>query len=172
VLIVHVVAVLLPMAILASLALVAVRPTRRAFGLLTLAVGFIACVSVPLATLSGHALRARTGSSVLIDRHAHLAGQLLPVAAGFGLCLALFVAVDMVRRFRTEQVNEVEATLLRRLPRVRDYSRRHRLLAAHRIAAVLLVVTAVIAMVTVVRVGDSGAKAAWNGRLHATTQAP
>jgi hypothetical protein len=165
VLIVHAVAVLLPLSILAALVLVCVPATRRAFGLVTVGLGFVGCVAVPLAFLSGSALRHRLPNSSLIDHHVALAHQLLPVAAVFGLSLAAFVVVDLLRRNRGGDVNRVEAAALVRLPAVRDYSRRHRLLALHRAAAALLVVTAIVTGVAVVRAGDSGAKAAWQGRL-------
>jgi hypothetical protein len=166
VLIVHIVVVMLPLAVLASLVLVAVPTTRRAFGLLTLGIGFLGCIAVPLAFLSGKALRARVAPSALIDRHVSRAHQLLPVAIVFGLSLALFVAVDLMRRLRHDRLNQVEAAVVRRLPAVRDYARRHRLYALHRTAAGLLVVMALITMVAVIRVGESGADAAWHGRLH------
>jgi hypothetical protein len=166
VLIVHVVAVLLPTSIIAALVIVAVPATRRAFGLLTVGVGFVACIAVPLAFLSGSALRRRLPGSPLIDRHVSVAHQLLPIAAIFGVCLAGFVAVDLLRRARHDDLNQVEVVVVRRLPALRNYSRGHRLLALHRGAAVVLVIASLAAMVAVVRAGDSGAKAAWSGRLH------
>jgi hypothetical protein len=164
-LIVHVVVVLLPLSILGALALVAIPMARKAFALMTVVVAFVACMAIPLAFLTGHALRSRVVPSPLIATHVTQAHQLALVAAVFGLCLAAFVAVDLLRRFRREDVNRVEAAVLVRFPAVRDYSRRHRLLSAHRLAAALVVVTALLSMVAVVRVGDSGAKAAWHGRL-------
>jgi hypothetical protein len=170
VLIVHVVVVMLPFSILAALVLVCVPATRRAFGLVTVGIGFVGCAAVPLAFLSGKALRRRVADTALINRHVNLAHQLLPVAAVFGLSLAGFVVVDLLRRFRRDDVNRVEAAALLHLPSVRDYSRRHRLLALHRAMATLLVLTSVAAGVAVVRAGDSGAKAAWSGRLQPVSQ--
>jgi hypothetical protein len=171
VLVVHVVAVLLPMSILAALTLVCVPATRRAFAVVTVAIGFVGCVAVPLAFLSGSALRRRLGPSALISRHVNLAHQLLPVAAAFGLSLAAFVTVDLLRRLRRGDVNRIEEAALLRVPAVRHYSRRHRLLALHRATAVLLVVTALLTGVAVVRAGDSGAQAAWHARLRQSGQA-
>jgi hypothetical protein len=170
VLIVHAVAVLLPLSILAALVLVAIPATRKAFGLLTVVVAFVGCVAVPLAFLTGSALRRRVDPSPLIDRHVSLAHELLPLAAIFGVFLVGFVVVDLLRRSRLDDLNRVEAAAVGRLPKVRDYSRRHRLYAAHRVAAGLLVIAALATLVTVVRVGDSGAKAAWSGRLHSAGQ--
>jgi hypothetical protein len=170
VLIVHVVAVLLPISILAALALVAIPATRRAFGLVTVAIGFVGCLAVPLAFLSGGSLRHRVVDTALINRHVELAHQLLPVAAVFGLSLAAFVVVDLLRRFRHDELNRVETAALVHLPAVRDYSRRHRLLALYRVTAALLVLTAVATGVAVVRAGDSGAQAAWKGHLQPLSQ--
>jgi hypothetical protein len=170
VLIVHAVAVLLPLSILAALLLVVVPATRRAFAMVTVGVAFAGCAAVPLAFLSGKALRGRVPASRLIDHHVALAHQLLPVAAVFGLSLAAFVLVDLLRRNRLGDVNRVEAAALVRLPSVRDYSRRHRLLALHRATATLLVVAAIATGVAVIRAGDSGAKAAWQGRLSPASQ--
>jgi hypothetical protein len=170
VLIVHLVAVLLPFSILAALALVCVPATRRAFALVTVLIGFVGCLAVPLAFLSGKALRHRLADTPLINRHVSLAHQLLPVAALFGLSLAAFVVVDLVRRLRRNDINRVEAAVLLHLPSVRDYSRRHRLLALHRATAMLLVVTALATGVAVFRAGDSGAQAAWKGRLGPVSQ--
>jgi hypothetical protein len=135
-------------------------------------VAFVACVSVPLAFLSGAALRRRVDPSPLVSRHVALAHQLLPLAALFGICLAAFVVIDLVQRGRHDELNRVEVAAISRWPALRDYSRRHRLYAAHRAAAVVLVVVALVTMVAVVRAGDSGAKAAWNGRLHSVSQGP
>jgi hypothetical protein len=170
VLIVHVVAVLLPFSILAALMLVCVPATRRAFGLVTVAIGLVSCLAVPLAFLSGSALRHRLTDTALINRHVNLAHQLLPVAAVFGLSLAAFVVVDLLRRFRRDDLNRVEAAALLHMPVVRDYSRRHRLLALHRTTAALLVVASVATGVAVFRAGDSGAQAAWKGRLQPQSQ--
>jgi hypothetical protein len=170
VLIVHAVAVLLPLSILAALTLVCVPAARRAFAEVTVGLAFLGCVAVPLAFFSGSTLRRRLPNSALIDHHVALAHQLLPAAALFGLSLAAFVLVDLIRRSRHGDVNRVELAALVRLPAVRDYSRRHRLLALHRATAALLVVMAVVTGIAVVRAGDSGAKAAWQGRLLPASQ--
>jgi hypothetical protein len=164
-LIVHAVVVLMPLSVLASLLLVLVPATRRAFGLVTVAVAFVACLAVPLAFLSGSALRRRVPPSPLIDHHVALAHQLLPVAAVFGLSLAGFVAVDVTRRARWGQLNQVEAAVLSRRPGLTRHGSRNALTGAYRVTAILLVVMSILTTVAVVRVGDSGAKAVWSHRL-------
>ncbi len=165
VLIVHVVVVLLPLSVLAALLLVAVPALRRAYSLLTLVVAFIACVAVPFAFLSGSALRARLPPTPLIAKHVQLAHQLLPLAAAFGVALAAFVIVDGLRRAHAGQLNAFENHLVDAIPTFRRYAETHRLIGAHRVAAVLVVVLAVGTGVQVYRVGDAGAKASWAGRL-------
>lgn len=165
VLIVHVVVVLLPLSVLAALLLAAVPATRRAYSLVTLVVTFIACVAVPFAFLSGSALRSRLPPSPLIARHVQLAHQLLPIAAVFGLGLAAFVVIDVLQRARDGQLNVLERRAVDAAPTLRRYAETHRLLAAHRAAAALVVVLALATGIQVYRVGDAGAKAAWSGRL-------
>jgi hypothetical protein len=165
VLIVHIVVVLLPLSVLAALLLVAVPATRRAYSLLTLVVAFAACVAVPLAFRTGSELRARLPPSPLISRHVQLAHQLLPLAALFGVALAVFVVLDVLQRARIGRLNEVERRAINAAPAVRQYAENHRLLGPHRTAAALVVVLAVLTGVQVYRVGDAGAKAAWAGRL-------
>jgi hypothetical protein len=166
VLIVHAVVVLLPLSVVASLMLVFVAASRRAFALITLLVAFVACICVPLAFLSGSALRRRLPPSPLINHHVALAHELLPLAALFGLALAGFVAIDLYHRSRMGDLNRVEVVLLGRLPSVAG-SRRDRRAIAYRLASALLVVVAIGTATQVIRVGDSGAKAAWHDRVGA-----
>ncbi|MCW2497917.1 DUF2231 domain-containing protein [Jatrophihabitans sp.] len=171
VLIVHLVVVLLPAAVLGALLLVAVPATRRAFSLLTLLVGFVACVAIPFAFLSGSSLRGRVPNSPLVDRHVSLAHQLLPIAAVFGLVLAAFVAVDLLRRLRSDRLNDVERRLTALAPNIEHYARTRRLSGAYRVTATLLVLLALATGVQVYRVGAAGAKASWSGRLSASQHA-
>src|SRR6202042_3742792 len=111
-LIVHVVVVLLPVAVLASLVLVVVPKTRRPFGLLTLLVAFVACVAIPFAFLSVSKLERRLPPTDLIARHVRLAHELLPLAAVFGLALAVFYVVDTLRRRDSGLLNDFELRVL------------------------------------------------------------
>jgi hypothetical protein len=165
VLIVHVVVVMLPLAVLGAVLLVAVPATRRGFSLLTLLVGFIACAAIPFAFLSGSTLRSHVSDSPLIARHVSLAHQLLPLAAIFGLTLAAFVGVDLLRRTRSGKLNNLERRFVTFAPNLPEYARTHRLTGLHRATATLLVVLAFATGVQVYRVGDAGAKASWAGRL-------
>jgi uncharacterized membrane protein len=172
VLIVHVVVVLLPVAVLASIILVAVPAARRAFSLLTLLVAFVACVAIPLAFLSGSKLEARLPPSPLIRRHEQLAHELLPLAAVFGVVLAVFVGVDLIRRSRSGRLNDLERRFMPS-PSSRGGGRSGtELTAVYRLSAAALVVLAVLTGVQVYRVGDAGARAAWSGRLSPAGAAP
>lgn len=166
VLVVHAVAVLLPLAVLAALALVFVPRSRRAFGLITVAVAFVGCAAVPLAFMSGKKLEGMVPPLPLVSHHVAMAHQLLPAAAAFGLVLALFVGVDIRRRAQFGQLNVVEAYVVDRF--FVSWKRpRHTYRRASRFAAALLTVLALLTAVTVVRTGDSGAKAAWSQRIGA-----
>lgn len=170
-LIVHVVVVLLPLSVLAALILVFVPLSRRAFGLASVAVTLVACLAVPLAFVSGGDLRRRVAPSPLINRHVSLAHQLLPVAAVFGLSIAAFVGLDLIRRLRVDELNRVEAAVLARSPALVTRLRSGNVTVAVRVAGAILVVMAVVTTAAVVRVGDSGAKAVWDGRLNSAQQA-
>ena len=168
----HVVVVLLPISVLAALLLVAVPAARRAYSALTLVVAFIACAAIPFAFLSGSQLRARLPGTPLIARHVQLAHQLLPIAAAFGVALAAFVVVDAIRRVHAGQLNAAESRVVDAIPAVRRYAETHRLMGAHRVSALLVVVLAVGTGVQVYRVGDAGAKAAWAGRISGSATEP
>jgi hypothetical protein len=162
VLIVHLVVVLLPVSVLGALVLVFIPATRRAFSLLTLVVAFVACVAIPFAFLSGSKLEARLPPSELIHRHVTLAHELLPLAAVFGVALAVFVFADMARRADTGRLNDLERRFISH-GNVHRVSSRYA--TTYRVSLALVVVLAVLTGVQVYRVGDAGAKAAWSGRV-------
>jgi hypothetical protein len=164
-LIVHAVVVLVPLSALAALGLVFVPASRRAFGLVSVGVAFVGCVAIPLSFWSGSALRHRVAPSPLIDHHVALAHQLLVIAAVFGLSLAAFVVVDIVRRSRSGELNQVEAAVVARQPGLLDRPSESGLQLLHRVTAVVLVAMSLLTAFAVVRVGDSGAKAVWHDRL-------
>ena len=167
-LIVHLVVVLLPLAVVGAVLLVSVPPLRRGYSLLTLLVGFIACAAIPFAFLSGSQLRSRVPASALVATHVSLAHQLLPLAALFGLALAVFVAIDLLRRARSGQLNGLERRLVQARPGITNYARSHHLNGVYRVAATVLVLFSVATGIQVYRVGDAGAKATWVGRLSST----
>jgi uncharacterized membrane protein len=140
-LIVHAVVVLVPLAALSAL-LVAVWPAARdRYAPLALAVATLALISVPLATHTGELLESHVRPSPFVERHTEMADGLLPFVAVLWLALAVLVAA---RRFGASR----EA----RWPRYVAGG-----------AAVLAVAGAIASGVQVVRIGDSGSRAAWHG---------
>lgn len=144
VLVVHAVVVLVPLAVLATLTVALWPAARHRYGWLAVAVTVAATVSVPLATSSGEDLRDRLVPTDLIRRHAELGDQLLVFVAGLLVVTVALVWFD--RRMRRDAPGAA-----RRLP--------SRLLIPGLAAATI--VLAAVSAVQVVRIGDSGARAAW-----------
>jgi hypothetical protein len=145
----------------------ALRPRRTGAGRLA---RVQARVQSGVAFLSGSDLRRRVGRSPLIDAHVSAAHQLLPIAAVFGIAMAAFVFVDLLKRARAQQLNRVEAVVLARTGPLKNDSSAGSLTWASRATAAVLVVMAIATAVAVVRVGDTGAKAVWSGRLNTAVQ--
>lgn len=140
-LVVHAVVVLLPLAVLGTLA-IAVRPRWRAtYGPLVVLIAAVATVLVPVATSSGEALEERVGNP---GDHAELGDQLIWFAIPL---LVLALAVVLLDR-RTAQGKPPVGPAA--LPAV---------------VAVMAVLVAVATGVQVYRVGDSGAKAVWGDQI-------
>jgi hypothetical protein len=144
VLLVHFVVVLVPLSALA-LVVCAVWPrAAQRLGLILPVLAFVALASVPLTTQAGEWLEEHVGSSSLVRRHAELGDGLLPWAGGVFL-LAAAVWWIIGRKPAPEAATGSVAIA----PAIRIT------------AAVLSVVVAAGAVVDVYRIGDSGAKAAW-----------
>lgn len=140
-LIVHAVVVLVPLAALSGL-VVAVWPAARArYAPLALAVATLALISVPLATHTGEQLERHVQPSAFVERHTEMADGLLPFMGLLWLALAVLVGARALRKSR-------------------DMEWAKYFVGA---AAVVAVAGAVASGVQVVRIGDSGARAAWHG---------
>ncbi|MBZ5737884.1 DUF2231 domain-containing protein [Nocardioides mangrovi] len=135
-LIVHATTVLVPLAALVVLLAVLWPRFRRWAGPLPVGLALVALVLTPLSTATGEDLEHEVGRSALVERHAELGDQLLP------LTIALFVL----------------AAVFWWLERRPD-TRRALVLGA----GALAVVAALATGVQVVRIGHSGAEAAWSG---------
>ena len=95
-LVVHGVVVLLPLAILGTIA-IAVRPRwRTRYGFLVVASALVATILVPISTSSGEALEKRVGDP---GEHAELGDQLL----WFALVLLIAVTALVVLQWRKER---------------------------------------------------------------------
>lgn len=133
-LVVHATVVIVPTAAVVVMVAALSRRFRTWAGYLPVALSAVAVVLVPLSTSSGEELEESMAHSALIEQHARLADQLLPLVLGL---LAVSLLQLWVRR--------------RAMP------------------AWLIVGTAVLAVavsagtvVEVVRIGHSGAEAAWS----------
>lgn len=151
VLLVHAVVVLVPLSAL-LVVLAAVWPTlRRRLGVVVPAVALVALVLVPVTTDAGEWLERRVPRGALVHAHTRLGDELLPWAA------ALFVVAAggwLLYQWRRSPLDRA--------------SRRGRLVV--RVAvAVLAVAVSVGTVVQTYRIGESGARAAWHGRVHHVT---
>lgn len=135
-LVVHAVVVLLPLAIIGTVAVVAVPRWRRHYGPLVLGVMAVATALIPVATSSGEALEKHVGDP---GRHAELGDQLIWFALPLLVLLAVMVWLD---RRGPETARRVTA-----------------------VVGGLAVIAAIAAGVQVFRVGDSGARAAWGDQV-------
>lgn len=138
-LVVHGVVVLLPLAVLGTIA-VAMRPAwRTRFGFLVVGAAAIATVLIPVSTASGEALEERVGNP---GEHAEMGDQLL----WFALALLIAVTALVVMQWRAD----------RGRPGVTGTPPN-----AIAVVAAVAVIAALACGVQVYRVGDSGARAAW-----------
>ncbi|MFI5757756.1 DUF2231 domain-containing protein [Streptomyces sp. NPDC051569] len=151
VLFVHAVVVLVPLTSLALVACAVWPSVMRRFGLALPVLALVTLVSVPLTTSAGEWLEKQVPGNALVDRHTGLGDELLP----WVICL-LVLAVAVWWFYRRAAVLSAgtasaggQAAVGMRL----------------RVAAVVLaVVVAAGSIVQVYRIGDSGAKAAWQDR--------
>ena len=147
-LVVHAVVVLLPLAVLGTIA-IAAKPTWRAtYGWLVVGIAAVATVLVPVATSSGEALEERVGDP---GEHAELGDQLIWFAIALLLFSFLMVYLDRRRAAGKPAIGPSA------LPTV---------------VTVLAVVAALATTVQVYRVGDSGARAAWGDQVGSSSSAP
>lgn len=149
-LMVHATVVVIPAAA-AAVGLAAVWPRfRRWAGPMPLLASVVALVLVPVSVQSGEALRARVGRNLLVDRHEDLGRGLLP----WVIVLAVVAAgLFWLRRRESRETRTGRSGGWR--------------LAAIALAAVSLIAAAG-ATVQVVRVGHSGADAAWSQLIRET----
>jgi hypothetical protein len=168
VLLVHVVVVLIPLSAL-LVVLVAVWPAaRQRLDIATAALAVAALVSVPLTTSAGDWLEHRLPRTPLLRIHTHLGDTMLPWAIGLAVVALVLLArnrlaVGRGRAVRVGSGGEPATVEIRDADRHRRDSGREKVLSAA--IAVLAVVVAVGSVVTVYRIGDSGARAAWTGQF-------
>ena len=143
-LVVHAIVVMLPLAVLGTIA-IAVRPEwRLKYGHLVVALELASVVLLPVATSSGESLEERVGRSDLVHEHAEM-GDVLP----WVVLLATLVAAVLWWVWRRDRATTPE-------------DGRTGASGLFRILAVVGVVAAVGLAVDVTLVGHSGAKAVWS----------
>lgn len=135
-LVVHAVVVLLPLAVLGTLAIVVKPDWRLRYGPLVVAAAALSVVLMPVATSSGEALEKRVGRP---GDHAQMGDQLIWFAIPLLVLAAAVVYLEWRRSKGQAALSDV----------------------ARKVVAGLAVVAALAAAVQVYRVGDSGAKAVW-----------
>lgn len=165
-LIVHATTVVVPAAALAML-LAAVWPRfRRWAAWLPLTLSVLAVVLTPLSTESGESLERRVGHSDLVETHAQLAEGLLPWVVGLAVAAVLLLLV--ARRERRAPLRAAEAQRpgpSAETPTTRTSPAPRWLLVG---GAVVGLVAAAGTTVQVVRIGHSGARAAWSDSVSQT----
>jgi uncharacterized membrane protein len=144
-LVVHVVVVLLPLAVLGTIAIAVRRSWAVTYGWLVVACAAVATAAIPVATSSGEALEQRVGDP---GSHADLGEQLIWFAVPL---LVLSIAVVWIARREASGKPAVGPRALRT------------------VVAALAIVAALAAGVQVYRVGDSGAKAVWGSEVSSST---
>jgi hypothetical protein len=166
-LIVHATTVVVPAAALAVL-LAAVWPRfRRWAGWMPLALSVVAVVLTPLSTESGESLERRVEHSDLIETHSQLAEGLLPWVIGLAVAAALLLVVGR-REQRSHTTRAVDGSPAAGADEARQGASvvpRPILLAG----AVIGLLAALGTTVQVVRIGHSGAQAAWSDAVSQTS---
>ncbi|GAB1516869.1 DUF2231 domain-containing protein [Actinophytocola sp. KF-1] len=154
-LVVHAVVVLVPLAVLAAVAVAVWPAARRRFDWLAVAVATVATAAIPVATSTGEALRDRLAPDPAITTHAELGDQLLVLVAPMTIALIGFVLLTRHMR-RTDGPGA----------KVADKPRWAR--PGTLVLAVAVVALAAASVVQVVRIGDSGARAVWHNTHYVT----
>lgn len=145
-LVVHAVVVLLPLAMLGTIAIV-VRPAwKLTYGPLVVACAAIATVLIPVATSSGEQLEKHVGDP---GEHAELGDQLIWFAIPL---LILVAAVVLLARRQAAGKPPIGPSAL------------------PMIVSGLAIVAALATTVQIYRIGDSGARAAWGDQVTSTVQ--
>ncbi|GAA4544961.1 DUF2231 domain-containing protein [Amycolatopsis samaneae] len=151
VLVVHAVVVLVPLAVLASIVVAAWPAARRRYGWPAVGFALVATALIPIATGSGEDLRDRLVPTDLIRQHAHLGDQLLVFVAALFVLVTALVGFDHHRRRLAEKASVEQSEPVPARGRK----------AVVVVLAVLTVGFGATSAVQVVRIGDSGARAAW-----------
>lgn len=157
VLLVHAVVVLVPLTALAMVVCAVWPQVMRRFGVALPLLAMVSLIAVPLATDSGEWLQERVAETSQVERHTEMGDEILPWAVGL---LVLAAALWFAYRRAEATVAPTPA------PGAASASVGTRLRV---VAVVLCMAVSAGAIVQVYRVGDSGAKAAWQGKFSSTS---
>jgi hypothetical protein len=159
----HVVVVLLPLAAVAATLVAVWAWYRHHLGIATVVATFLVTLAVPLTTQSGESLAERLPENQTIADHIAAGDRVLWVAAIFGLCLFVVVALDLWRRATDAGATlaPAEAWLLERIPAARRDAAPGWTSPALVLTRTLLVLTAVGVLFVVIQAGHTGAHAVW-----------
>jgi uncharacterized membrane protein len=177
-LVVHAVVVLLPLAVLGTIA-IALRPAwRLPYGYFVVGAAAVATVLLPVSTSSGEALEERVGNP---GEHAELGDQLIWFALPL---LILLVALVVMEWRRAREDAAVTGTPVTRTGTTGTGTTRATSAStgtttasrrtgstARTVVAGLAILAALATGVQVYRVGDSGARAAWGDRVASSSGA-
>ncbi len=158
----HIVVVLLPLAAVATVAVVVSSWFRHRFGLVVLAATFVTTLFVPLTSQAGESLAARLPDAPEIQLHAEVGQQLVIWAAVFGVCLAAVVLLDLLRRAAASDLTRAESWAVARVPAEWRSTPHGWSDTAFRVFQVLAIVASIGVLVMVIRAGHTGAQAVWS----------
>jgi hypothetical protein len=151
VLLVHAIVVLLPLSALLLVLTALWPPARRRFAGPNAVLALVVVVLVPVTTSAGEWLEHHVASTALIRAHAELGDTALVVAIAVAV---MAVAVWWRSREIARQVSAARRTFLAPGSPVVTV-----------VIAVLSIVAGGFAVYDVYRIGDSGAKASWTGKV-------
>jgi hypothetical protein len=157
ILIIHATVVLVPLTALLLLVVAFWPRLRRALGPLPVLAALGALLLVPITSHSGEQLRARLPDNQLIARHAELGDGLLPWVAGLFVAALLLLWNDGWRPTAWASPGRVTGGARS----AHSAARTGTWVTA--LALALVLATAIGSVVQIVRIGHSGAKAAWSG---------
>ena len=171
ILLVHAVVVLIPLSAL-LMVLVAIWPAARTRLVWPTAVlSVLALISVPLTTDAGEWLEHRVARSELVRTHTELGDSMLPWAIALAVVALALLGRHLYSGRATVGRHEGPGAALIESRRSTGDPQVGGFLATIAIAVIALVV-AIGSVVTVYRIGDSGARAAWTGQFSQQAQTP
>lgn len=169
--VVHAVVVLVPAAVIGAV-LVAVWPRLRPrWGWPVVVVTALGTLAIPIATSTGEGLEHNLPRTAAMETHTQLGDELLIFVAPMLVVVLALVVLDHLRR-RTADTATATArhagpgTMV--APRIREGQAQVGIV----VLAALTVAFAVVSAVQVVRIGDSGARAAWGSVEYAPQPRP